>query len=69
MNDIGDNMINIITTASANNLLIDSITTITKNEFKMYLVTVMVENTEKLNKFINELNNYKFIKRVERQIN
>ncbi len=64
-----DNLLNIITNASANNILIDSITTITKSEFKIYAVTIMVENTDALDKFIKDLNNAGFVNKVERQVN
>ena len=64
-----DNLLNIITTASANNLMIESISTITKSEFKIYTLTILVENTDKLNKFCKDLNNIKSIIKVERQIN
>jgi len=64
-----DNLLNIITTASANNVLIDSIATITKSEFKIYSLTIMVENTEVLDKFCKDLNNLGFVNKVERQVN
>ena len=64
-----DNLLNIITKASANNIMIDSINTISKHEFKIYSLTVLVENSEKLNKFCTDLNNTGFVHKVERQIN
>ncbi len=64
-----DNLLNIITTATANNILIDSVTTITKSEFKIYFVTIMVENKEALDKFTINLNNLGFVNKVERQVN
>ena len=64
-----DNLLNIITTASANNVLIDSINTITKSEFKIYAITIMVENTDILDKFCKDLNNLGFVNKVERQVN
>ena len=67
--DTTDNLIDIITVASTNNISIESVFTITKSEFKIYTLTVLVENTEKLNKFIANLNNLKFIRSVERQMN
>ena len=67
--DTEDNLLNIITTASANNILIDTISTITKSEFKIYSLTVLVENTEILTKFCRDLENSKFVKKVERQVN
>ena len=67
--DPTDNLLDIITVAGANNISIESVYTITKSEFKIYSLTVLTENTDKLNKFINNLNNLKFIKSVERQMN
>ncbi len=64
-----DNLLDIITKASSNNIAIDSVYTITKNDFKIYAITILVENTEKLDKFCKELNNLKFIQKVERQMN
>ena len=64
-----DNLLNIITSASAHNVLIETITTITKSEFKIYSLTIMVENTELLEKFMRDLNNLKFVNKVERQVN
>lgn len=67
--DTGDNLLNIITTASANNVTIEGVNTITKSEFKIYTMTVLVENTEILDKFIRALSNLKFVNKVERQVN
>ena len=64
-----DNLLNIITTATSYNILIDSVTTITKSEFKIYSITIMVENKDILDKFIKDLNNLKFVNKVERQVN
>jgi len=64
-----DNLLDIITKASTNNIVIDSVNTITKSEFKIYFLTILVENTEKLEKFQRELNSLKFVEKVERQIN
>lgn len=64
-----DNLLDIITKASTNNIVIDSVSTITKLEFKIYLMTVLVENTIKLDKFIQELYNLEFITKIERQMN
>lgn len=67
--DTNDNLLNIITTAGSNNLMIDSVTTITKSEFKIYSLTILVENTDKLDRFCKDLINLKFVKNVERQMN
>lgn len=61
-----DNLLDIITKASLNNITIDSISTINKSEYKVYSLTVLVENTEKLNKFITDLTNLPFTLKVER---
>ena len=64
-----DNLLDIIAKATASNLIIDSVSTMSKSDFKIYDITVLVENKEKLDKFCNELNNLKFVNKVERQIN
>ena len=64
-----DNLLDIITKASANNILIESVNTITKSEFKIYSMTILIENTEKLDKFFKELYKLSFIQKIERQIN
>jgi len=64
-----DNLLEIITTASSNNIIIDSITTINKSEYKVYSMTIIVENKAKLEKFMSNLLNLSFIQKVERQIN
>ena len=61
-----DNLLDIITKASLNSITIDSISTINKSEYKIYSLTIVVENTEKLYKFINDLNNLSFTLKVER---
>ena len=64
-----DNLLDIITKASASNIIIDSISTINKSSKKVYSMTLLVENREKLEKFMNDLLNLKFIEKVEREIN
>ena len=61
-----DNLIDIITKASLNNITIDSIKTINKSEYKVYILTILVENTEILNKFIIDLTNLPFTIKVDR---
>lgn len=61
-----DNLLDIITKASLNNIVIDSIATINKSEYKVYSLTVLVENLDKLNKFIIDLNNLPFTLNVVR---
>ena len=64
-----DNLLDIITKASSSNIIIDSISTINKTDYKVYDMTVLVENKEKLEKFINDLLNLKFVQKVERELN
>ena len=61
-----DNLLDIITKASLNNITIDSISTINKSEYKVYRLTILVENTAKLSKFMVDLNNLSFVLHVER---
>lgn len=61
-----DNLLDIITKASSNSIIIDSISTINKSEYKIYSLTILLENLDKLNKFIIDLNNLPFTLKVER---
>ena len=61
-----DNLSDIIAKASYNSIGIDSISTINKSEYKIYSITVLVENLDKLNKFITDLNKLPFTLKVER---
>lgn len=61
-----DNLLDIITKASLNSITIDSIKTINKSEYKVYSLTILVENTLKLNKFIVDLGNLPFTLKVDR---
>lgn len=61
-----DKLLDIITKASANNVMIDSVNTLNKSEYKVYSITVLVENLNKLNKFCIDLNNLDFVLKVER---
>ena len=63
-----DNLVEIISKAASNNITIDTLTTVNKSEFKIYNITIMVENTKKLEKFIKDLYNINDIKKVERAI-
>ncbi len=63
-----DNLLDIITKASANNIVIDSISTINKSEYKVYRMTVIVGNKSILEKFMNDLLNLKFVQKVEREV-
>lgn len=61
-----DNLVDIITKASLNNITIDSISTINKSEYKVYKLTILVENNTILNKFITDLTNLPFTLKVDR---
>ena len=61
-----DNLLDIITKASLNSITIDSISTINKSESKVYKLTILVENTDKLNKFLTDLTNLPFTLKVDR---
>ena len=61
-----DNLLDIITKASLNSITIDSISTINKSEYKVYSLTILVENLEKLNKFMIDLTNLPFTLKVDR---
>ena len=61
-----DNLLDIITKASLNSITIDSISTINKSEYKVYKLTILVENLDKLNKFMIDLTNLPFTLKVER---
>ena len=67
--DVEDNLLDIISTATTSNITIDSVNTMAKSDFKIYNITLLVETREKLDKFCNELNKLRFVKKVERQIN
>ena len=64
-----DNLLDIITKASSSGIIIDSISTINKSDYKVYNMTVLVENKEKLEKFMSDLLNLKFVQKVERSVN
>ena len=64
-----DNLLDIITKASTSNIIIDSISTINKSNYKVYSMVVLVENKEKLEKFMNDLKNLNFVNMVERAMN
>ena len=63
-----DILLQIITKASSNGIVIDTLNTVNKSDFKIYSITVIVENLEKLNKYINDLYNIKEIQKVERAL-
>ncbi len=61
-------LLDVITKAANNNVNIENINTVSKSNITVYEVTVLVSDTEVLDKFINDLYNLKFIKKVERII-
>jgi len=63
-----DNLVDIVTKASTNNIQIQSISTMNSGNNKIYYLTVLVKDTTVLNKFINDLMNLKFITIVERMM-
>ena len=64
-----DNLVDIISKASSNNVTIDKIETINKGTEKVYLITVMVFSKDMLDKFITTLNSLRFVKKVRRKVN
>lgn len=67
--DVYDSLLDIITKASSLNIIIDSISTINRSDSKIYNMTVLVENKDKLDKFLNDLRNFNFVQKIERAIN
>ena len=61
-----DNLLDIISKASSNGIIVDGIVTINKSDTKIYSLTILVENTEKLDKFISSLSSLSFVIKVER---
>lgn len=61
-------LLDIITRAANNNVNIETINTVSKSQVVVYEITVLVSDTEALNKFSNDLYNLDFIKKIERII-
>ena len=61
-------LLDIITKAANNNVSVETIDTVSRSQVTVYEVTVLVQNTEALNKFITDLYTLDFIKMVERII-
>ena len=55
-----------ISKTTNNNIIVNSINTLSENS--RYKLSILVENIESLNKFINDLNTIKEIKTIERLI-
>ena len=61
-------LLDVITKAANNNINIENINTVSKSNVTVYEVTILVSDYENLNKFINDLYNLIYIKKVERII-
>jgi len=61
-------LLDVITKAANNNINIENINTVSKSSITVYEVTILVSDYENLNKFINDLYNLTYIKKVERII-
>lgn len=63
-----DILLDIITKASSNDVVIDSIFTLNKSSLKVLSVTVLVKNIDVLNKFCKDLYNIGSVVKIERQM-
>lgn len=63
-----DILLDIITKASSNDVVIDSIFTLNKSSLKVLSVTVLVKNIEVLDKFCKDLYNIGSVVKIERQM-
>ncbi len=61
-----DNLLDIISKASSSGIIVDGIVTVNKSDTKIYSLTILVENTDKLDKFLLSLNSLSFVIKVER---
>ena len=61
-----DHLLEIMTLAAANNITIDSVRTLNKSDICIYSLTILVENSDILNKYILDLSKNSYIKLVER---
>ena len=64
--DIGDILLNIITTATKSDIVIESINLINRNKELFYDISCKVKNIESLNNFIDEVKIIRSVKSVER---
>lgn len=64
-----DKLLEIITKATTNNIIIDSVSTVNKSDSKVYSMTILIENKDALDKFMNDLRNFDFVVNVERRFN
>ena len=63
-----DILLDIITKASSNDVVIDSIFTLNKSSLKVLSITVLVKNIEVLDKFCKDLYNIGSVVKIERQM-
>ena len=63
-----DILLDIITKASSNDVVIDSIFTLNKSSLKVLSVTVLVKNIDVLDKFCKDLYNIGSVVKIERQM-
>ncbi len=63
-----DKLLEIITKASTSGIVIDSVNTINRSDMKVYNMTILVEDKDVLEKFMNDLRNFDFVLKVERRI-
>ncbi len=64
--DIGDILLNIITTATKSDIMIESINLINRNKELFYDISCKVKNIESLNNFIDDIKIIRSVKSVER---
>ena len=67
-NENNNLLINIINKTSNNNIVIQSINNLSTSSRYMYDINILVDNVEKLNKFMNDINSINGVKNVERII-
>lgn len=61
-------LLDVITKAANNNVNIENINTVSKSNITVYEITLLISDTQTLDKFINDLYNLTFIQKVERII-
>ena len=67
-NENNNLLINIINKTSNNNIVIQSINNLSTSSRYMYVMNILVDNVEKLNKFMNDIKSINGVKNVERII-
>ncbi len=61
-------LLDIVTKAANNNINVETVNTVSRSTITVYEITVLVTDTETLDKFITDLYNLSFVKKVERII-